>query len=107
MAVKIRSLDRVMIISGKHKGKVGVIKFVSPDKKKVIIKGINLVKKHQKAIPEKKVSAGIIKKESLIHISNIAIFNSDIKKPDRVGFKYINGKKIRFFKSNNKIITSI
>ncbi|QCI26123.1 50S ribosomal protein L24 [Buchnera aphidicola] len=105
MTMKIRCLDSVIIISGSNKGKTGTVKSISPDKSKVIVKGINIVKKHQKAIPEKNITAGILKKEAWIHISNIAILNPETNRSDRIGFKFINGKKMRFFKSNNKIIS--
>lgn len=104
MVFKIRRLDQVIILSGRDKGKIGIIKFISYKKSKVIVEGVNILKKHQKAIPEKNINAGIIQKEALIHISNIAILNPDTKKADRIGFKFVNGKKMRFFKSNNKII---
>ncbi|MBZ2279154.1 MAG: 50S ribosomal protein L24 [Buchnera aphidicola] len=103
MAAKIRSNDEVIIITGKNKGKKGIVKSIISNKK-VIINGLNLIKKHQKPIPAQNKSGGIIEKEAPIHISNIAIFNPESNKADRVGFRFENDKKIRFFKSNSKII---
>ncbi|XBC40689.1 MAG: 50S ribosomal protein L24 [Buchnera aphidicola (Nurudea yanoniella)] len=103
MAAKIKKNDNVIVITGREKGKIGVVKRIL-FKNKVIIQGINLVKKHQKSVPDKDIVGGIIKKEAGIHISNIAILNPDTKKPDRIGFKIKNNKKIRFFKSNNNIV---
>ncbi|CAL4325190.1 50S ribosomal protein L24 [Buchnera aphidicola (Eriosoma grossulariae)] len=103
MAAKIKKNDEVIVLKGRDKGKKGIIKFVLKSKK-VIINGINLVTKHQKPIPARNQSGGIIKKESYISISNIAIFNSLTGKPDRIGFRFENGNKVRFFKSNNKIV---
>ncbi|NIG99341.1 MAG: 50S ribosomal protein L24 [Buchnera aphidicola (Periphyllus acericola)] len=100
MASKIRSNDKVIVLSGKYKKKIGIVKKVL-SKNKVIVEGINIVIKHQKPIPSQNKPGGIIKKESYIHISNIALLNPITNKPDKVGFKFKNGKKIRFFKSNN------
>ncbi|WP_343154724.1 50S ribosomal protein L24 [Buchnera aphidicola (Pseudoregma panicola)] len=103
MSKKIRKNDEVIVISGKYKGKRGIIKkFIS--KNKVIVSGINIVKKHKKAVPEKNELGGIVEKESYIQVSNLKIFNKITGKSDRVGFKFEDGKKVRFFKSNNKII---
>ncbi|WP_343189031.1 50S ribosomal protein L24 [Buchnera aphidicola (Chaitoregma tattakana)] len=103
MSKKIRKNDNVIVITGKYKGKKGIVKkFLSSNK--VIVSGINIIKKHQKSIPEKNVMGGIVKKESYIQVSNLKIFNHITGKPDRVGFKFLDGKKVRFFKSNNKII---
>ncbi|WP_343183983.1 50S ribosomal protein L24 [Buchnera aphidicola (Ceratovacuna keduensis)] len=103
MSKKIRRNDEVVVISGKCKGKRGIVKkFIS--KNKVIVSGINIVKKHKKSIPEKNEPGGIIEKESYIQVSNLKIFNKFTGKSDRVGFKFKDGKKFRFFKSNNKII---
>ncbi|WP_343128131.1 50S ribosomal protein L24 [Buchnera aphidicola (Takecallis taiwana)] len=104
MALKIKRLDRVIILSGRDKGKTGIVQFISINQSKIIVQGINFIKKHQKGRPEQNISASIIKKEALIHISNVAILNPDTKKADRIGFKFIDGKKVRFLKSNNQII---
>ncbi|URJ23047.1 50S ribosomal protein L24 [Blochmannia endosymbiont of Camponotus sp. C-003] len=103
-AAKIKRNDEVIILNGKDKGKRGKVKYVFYNKGKVIVTGINLVKKHQKPIPNKNQPGGIIKKEASIDLSNIAIFNSTLNKADRVGFTIQNGKKIRIFKSNGDIV---
>ncbi|BGI51570.1 MAG: 50S ribosomal protein L24 [Buchnera aphidicola (Ceratovacuna japonica)] len=103
MSKKIRKNDEVVVISGKYKGKKGVVKkFISSNK--VIVSGINIVKKHKKSVPERNESGGIIEEESYIQVSNLKIFNKFTGKSDRVGFKFEDGKKVRFFKSNNKVI---
>ncbi|MGP1930479.1 MAG: 50S ribosomal protein L24, partial [Arsenophonus sp. ET-DL12-MAG3] len=71
---------------------------------KVIIEGINLVKKHQKPIPSINQPGGIVEKESAIDVSNVAIFNVINNKASRVGFRIEDGKKVRFFKSNSETI---
>ncbi|MCV2508772.1 MAG: 50S ribosomal protein L24 [Candidatus Lightella neohaematopini] len=105
MANKIRCGDKVVVITGKDKGKTGIIKKILK-KNKAIVESINIVTKHQKPIPNINQVGGLVKKESPIDISNLAIFNSETNKPDYVKFKFKNGKKIRVFKSNNSIIDS-
>ncbi|CAD83717.1 50S ribosomal subunit protein L24 [Candidatus Blochmanniella floridana] len=103
-ANKIRCHDEVVVLTGKDKGKIGRVKFLCLSKKTVIVSGINVVKKHQKPVPNKNQPGGIIEKEAFIHLSNVAIFNAALNKADRVGFKIKNGKKIRIFKSNGNLI---
>ncbi|WP_457913591.1 50S ribosomal protein L24 [Candidatus Gillettellia adelgis] len=103
MAAKIRRADEVIVITGKEKGKRGKVKHVF-SVGKIIIEGINLVKKHQKPVPALNKPGGIFEKESKIDVSNIALFNAAINKADRVGFRFEDGKKVRFFKSNSKTI---
>ncbi|QJC32525.1 50S ribosomal protein L24 [Enterobacteriaceae endosymbiont of Donacia dentata] len=103
MIRKLRCNDLVIILTGKDKGKKGKIKsFIK--KKLVIVEGINIVKKHSKPNPTISHTGGIIEKEAAVHISNIAIFNTETVKADRIGIRYDKGIKRRFFKSNNKYI---
>ncbi|WP_348666373.1 50S ribosomal protein L24 [Arsenophonus symbiont of Ornithomya chloropus] len=107
MGAKIRCDDEVIILVGKDKGKRGKVKKIFFSKKsssKLIVEGVNLVKKHQKPVPSLNQPGGIIEKEAQIDISNVAIFNSIIGKADRIGFRIENNKKIRFFKSTNEAI---
>ncbi|VFP83030.1 50S ribosomal protein L24 [Candidatus Erwinia haradaeae] len=103
MAAKIRYNDEVVVLAGKDKGKNGKVKKVFTSKK-IIVEGINLVTKHKKPVPSMNNLGGIIKKEAAIHVSNVAILNSETGKSDRVGFRFEEGKKVRFFKSNQKTI---
>jgi large subunit ribosomal protein L24 len=101
---KIKNGDEVIVLSGKDKGKTGkVVKLVGVEK--ILIQGINRVKKHQKANPNAGVTGGIIDKDMPIHISNVGLYNPETKKAGRVGIKFLeDGKKVRYFKSNNEII---
>jgi len=102
---KLRQGDDVIVIVGKDKGKLGKIQKLVGDQK-VLVEGINTVKKHQKGNPNLGTSGGIVDKDMPINISNIAIFNPKTKKADRVGFKYLDdGKKVRFYKSTNDVIS--
>ena len=103
MAAKIRRDDEVIVLTGKDKGKRGKVKNVLSSGK-VIVEGINLVKKHQKPVPALNQPGGIVEKEAAIQVSNVAIFNAATGKADRVGFRFEDGKKVRFFKSNSETI---
>lgn len=104
MARKIRRDDEIVVITGKDKGKSGKVVKVLTGENRVIVEGVNLVKKHQKPNPQLGVAGGIIEKEASIHVSNIAILNPSTGKADRVGFRFEDEKKVRFFKSNGETI---
>ena len=106
MAAKIRTNDEVIVITGKDKGKTGKVTRVIPSEHKVLVEGINVKKKHQKPNPNLGIQGVIVYLLAPIDFSNVAIYNPDTKKADRVGFKLEDGKKVRFFKSNQKIISS-
>ena len=103
MAAKIRRNDEVIVLTGKDKGKRGKVTKVLPTGK-LVVEGINLVKKHQKPVPAMGVTGGIVEKEAAIQPSNVAFFNAASGKADRVGFRFEDGKKVRFFKSNGETI---
>ena len=96
---KLKRDDEVIIITGKDKGKRGTIsRLVGKDR--VLVHGVNMVKRHTKPNPNAGQPGGIIEKEASVHISNIAIYNSSTSKADRVGIKTLeDGKKVRIFKS--------
>ena len=108
---KLKSGDKVVVIAGRDKGKQGTILRVvninnsAEENKKVVVEGINLVKRHTKANPSKEKPGGIVEKEAPLHISNVAILNTTTNKADKVGFKVLqDGRKVRFFKSNGEVI---
>jgi large subunit ribosomal protein L24 len=101
---KIKKNDDVIVITGKDKGSRGSVLNVL-DNDRVLVAGINKVKKHQKPNPVKGTTGGIVEIEKPIHISNIAIYNATTKKADRVGVKQLeDGRKVRVFKSNGEVI---
>jgi large subunit ribosomal protein L24 len=104
MASKIRRDDEVIVLAGKDKGKTGKVTKVLVEDSKVFVEGVNIVKKHQKPVPQLQQAGGIVEKEAPIHVSNVAILNPATGKADRVGFRVEDGKKVRFFKSNNELI---
>ncbi|WP_417227723.1 50S ribosomal protein L24 [Amphritea sp.] len=101
---KIIRNDEVIVIAGRDKGKRGkVLRILANDR--LIVSGINMVKKHTKPNPMLGKAGGIVEKEAAIAVSNIAIFNSATGKGDRVGFKVLeDGNKVRIFKSNGEVI---
>lgn len=103
MAAKIKRDDEVIVIAGKDKGKTGKVSQVLANGK-VIIDGVNVQKKHKKPNPHAGVEGGIVEQNAPIDVSNVAIYNSETGKADRVGFRVEDGKKVRFFKSNNELV---
>jgi large subunit ribosomal protein L24 len=99
---KIRKGDQVIVIAGNDKGKTGeVLQVLANDR--VVVSGVAVAKKHTKPNPAKNIVGGILDKNLPIHISNVAIYNSETKKADRVGIKKEEqGQKTRVFKSNGK-----
>lgn len=101
---KIKREDEVVVIAGRDKGKRGKVVQVMKDGR-LLVSGVQMVKKHRKPNPQMNVPGGIIEQEAPIHASNVAIFNGATRKADRVGFSILDsGKKIRVFKSNGQAV---
>ena len=100
--LKIKTKDEVIVIAGKDKGAIGTVLKVF--EAKILVEGVNIAKKHVKPNPQAGVEGGIISKEMPIAISNIALYNSETKKAGKVGFRVVDGKKERFFKSNGNTV---
>ncbi|MEI2701315.1 MAG: 50S ribosomal protein L24 [Baekduia sp.] len=93
---KIKSGDEVIVISGKDRGKTGKVQRVDPKKDKVVVEGINIVKRHQRpSALNPNAEAGVIEREGAIHISNVMLVDPDTKKGTRVGITRENGKRVR------------
>ncbi|MEP2601222.1 MAG: 50S ribosomal protein L24 [Paraglaciecola sp.] len=104
MANKIRRDDEIIVLAGKDKGKQGKVLKVIPAANRLIVEGVNLIKKHQKPNPQLGEAGGIVEKEASIHVSNVEIYHSKTGKADRVGFRLEDEKKVRFFKSDGELI---
>ena len=101
---KIRTGDDIIVITGKDKGRRGTVLRVYDDER-VLVEGINMVKKHQKPNPQAGVQGGIIDKEMPIAQSNLMLYNPQTKKGDRIGIRFLeDGRKVRFFKSYNEVV---
>lgn len=100
---KIIKNDEVIVLTGKDKGKRGVVS-QRIDADHVIVEGVNVAKKAVKPNPMSGAVGGIVDKAMPIHVSNIAIFNAASGKADRVGYKVVDGKKVRVFKSSGEVV---
>jgi large subunit ribosomal protein L24 len=101
---KIKKGDQVVVIAGRDKGKRGVVLGAEADGR-ILVEGVNLVKKHQKPIPSRGINGGIVEKPLAIHISNIALFNPATNRPEKVGFRLLaDGRKVRYFKATNEVV---
>ena len=99
---KIRKGDSVVVLSGKDKGRKGEVLKVMPKDEQALVRGINIVKRHQRQTQTQE--AGIISKEAPIHLSNLAIADPKDGKPTRVGFRVGDGKKVRVAKRSGALI---
>ena len=102
MAAKIKKGDKVVVLVGRDKGKTGTVNKVMPDEDRVIVSGVNMVKRHQR--PTQFQAGGIEEKEAPIHVSNVAIADPKTGEPTRVGFKAEDGKKVRYAKKSGEVI---
>jgi len=101
---KIRKGDEVVVLSGRDKGKRGTVLRVMADDR-ALVDGVNIVKRHTRPNPNKGVTGGILEKEAPIQISNLALYNPQTKKADRVGFRSLDdGRKVRVFKSTGEVV---
>jgi large subunit ribosomal protein L24 len=96
MAAKIRKGDKVVVITGRDKGRTGEVIEMRPREQRVLVRGVNMVKRHQRQTATQE--GGIISKEAPVHLSNVALADPKDGKPTRVGFKTVGDKKVRFAK---------
>ena len=101
----IRRNDTVIVTTGKDSGKRGRVLKVIPVKNRLIVEGINIIKRHTKPNPQAGQAGGIIEREAPIHISNVMLFNTGSGKGERVGFKVLeDGRKVRVFRSSGEAL---
>jgi len=101
---KIRKGDEVYILAGRDRGKRGTVVRVL-DERRVIVEGVNMVKRHTKPNPQLGTPGGIVEKEAPLAVSNVALYNPVTGKPDRVGYRFLeDGRKVRYFKSNDEVV---
>ena len=101
---KVKKGDQVIVKTGKSKGLKGtVLRYIGDCK--VLVEGVNMVKKHVKENPQLGTKGGVVEQEAPMHVSNVALVNQATGKADRVGFKVLeDGRKVRYFKSNNEVV---
>ena len=103
MAAKIKKGDKVVVLTGRDKGRSGEVLQVMPKEERALVRGVNLVKRHQRQTA--KQEAGIVSKEAAIHLSNLALADPKDGAPTRVGFKSLeDGRKVRFAKRSGDVI---
>jgi large subunit ribosomal protein L24 len=101
--MKIRKGDRVKVIAGGSKGKVGDVLRVLPSENRVVVSGVNMIKRHTK--PSRAAEGGIIEREAAIHVSNVAVLDPKSDKPTKVGFKFLeDGRKVRVARGSGETI---
>ncbi|MFO1186434.1 MAG: 50S ribosomal protein L24 [Alphaproteobacteria bacterium] len=101
--LKIKKGDRVVVLTGRDKGKKGEVLRVIPDERRALVRGVNMVQRHQRQTPQSE--GGIIAKEAAIDISNIALIDPKTGSPTRVGYKVLgDGRKVRFAKKSGEVI---
>jgi large subunit ribosomal protein L24 len=101
--VKIRKNDTVLVIRGKDRGKKGKVKFVYPVEERVLVDGVNMIKRHSKARGKVR-QAGIIELEAPVHISKVMLVCNKCTQPTRVGFRFLEGEKVRVCSSCHEVI---
>ncbi|MGG3692423.1 50S ribosomal protein L24 [Heyndrickxia ginsengihumi] len=99
----VKKGDKVMVISGKDKGKTGTILAAFPKKDRVIVEGVNVVKKHSKP-SQANPQGGIFDKEAPIHVSNVMVVDPKTNEPTRIGYQVVDGKKVRVAKKSGEIL---
>ena len=103
MTAKVKKGDRVVVTTGRDKGKKGEVLKVFPKEARALVSGVNVVKRHQRQTP--RVQGGIVNKESPVHLSNLAHIDPKSGEPTRVGFKVLgDGRKVRFAKKSGEVI---
>ena len=103
---RLRRGDEVIVTAGKFKGTRGTVQRVDADSR-VLVDGVNVVKRHTKANPQRNLPGGIVEEERPIHASNVMLYNPVIGRGDRVGVRTLgDGRKVRFFRSNGEVVDS-
>jgi large subunit ribosomal protein L24 len=102
---KIKKNDEVIVLTGKDKGRRGKVLKIFSTTNRALVEGVNVVKKNMKPNPQTNTTGGIVTREAPIQISNLALYNPMTKKADKVGVKVLeDGRKVRYFKSNNELV---
>jgi large subunit ribosomal protein L24 len=100
--LKVRKGDNVVVLTGRDKGKSGSILRVMPEENRVVVQGVNMVKRHTR--PTAQQQGGIVEKEAPIHVSNVALVDPKDNKPTRVGYKFLDGRRLRFARRSGEMI---
>ena len=103
--MKIKKGDTVEVISGKDSGRRGRVLRVDGDRQRVVVEGVNMIKRHTRPNPQRRIQGGIVEREAAIHVSNVMVVSPDSQKRSRVGYKILDdGRKVRFAKVDGAIL---
>ena len=105
--LKIKKGDRVLVIAGRDSGREGLVIAAFPDKQKLLVQGVNMIKKNTKVDYQGRRGAkegGIVHQEALIHVSNVQLIDAETKKPTRAGYRFEDGQKVRVSRLSGKDI---
>jgi len=103
--IRIRKNDTVEVISGRDRGKRGKVLVVLPDKGRLLVQGVNFIKRHTRPNPQKNIKGGIAERESPIHVSNVMIVSPEDDKPTRIGFRTMpDGRKARIGRRGGEVL---
>jgi len=103
--MKIKKGDSVEVVAGKDAGKRGRVLKVDPERERLVIEGVNLIKRHTKPNPQKRIQGGIVEREASIHVSNVMVVSPDSGQRTRVGYKILDdGRKVRVAKADGAIL---
>ena len=105
MGMSIRKNDQVIVRAGKDRGKKGRVLSVVPDKNRVVVEGVNLIKRHTRPNPQKNIKGGIVEREAAIHASNVMLLDPDTNEPTRVGKKVLSdGTRVRIGRKSGAVV---
>jgi len=103
--MKIKKGDTVEVIAGKDSGKRGRVLKVDPTRDRVVVEGVNMIKRHTRPNPQKRIQGGIVEREAGIHVSNVMVVSPDSGRPTRIGYKILDdGRKVRVSKTDGAIL---
>ncbi len=103
--LKVKKGDQVLVIAGKDRGKRGKVLRVQADDHRIVVEGVNFIKRHTRPNPQRRIQGGIVEREAPIHLSNVMVISPDSGRPTRVGFKYLeDGRKVRYAKVDGAIL---
>ena len=105
MGMSIRKNDQVIVRAGKDRGKKGRVLSVHPDKNRVVVEGVNVIKRHTRPNPQKNIKGGIVEREAAIHASNVMLLDPDTNEPTRVGKKVLaDGTRVRIGRKSGAVV---
>jgi len=103
--LKIRKGDQVVVLAGKDKGKRGKVLRLDRERRRAVVEGVNMIKRHTRPNPQKRIQGGIVEREAPVHVSNLMVLSPESGLPTRVGYKFLeDGRKVRVAKVDGAIL---